>query len=491
MKQAGQPSGRLCTPRVVVAGLSGDAGKTLVSIGLLLAARERGLEVRAFKKGPDYIDAAWLSFAAGRPAHNLDTFLAGTDRVVDSFARCAVSVAQPGESDTPPPRALNLVEGNRGLFDGVDAVGAHSTAVLAKALGAPVLLVVNARKVTRTTAAYVLGCRALNPALQLGGVILNQVAGHRHETIAREAIERETGVRVLGAIPRLDEEALPGRHLGLVPPREHPGPSQVEHVLREAIDRYVDVDRVLLVAENAGPMTSATIAGEAASLPPAGLLRVGYLTDSAFSFYYPENLEALTGRGAALVPISSLARAALPDDLDALYIGGGFPETHADTLAANTPLLQSLRRAAESGLPIYAECGGLMLLARSVSWADRHHAMAGVLPVDVRVHSRPQGHGYTVLRVDRPNPFFEAGQEIRGHEFHYSAIVGGPPDEGAISTACAVVRGVGAGEGRDALVTKCVWASYTHVHALGFPEWADGLAAAARRYARQRTARLG
>jgi cobyrinic acid a,c-diamide synthase len=257
---------------------------------------------------------------------------------------------------------------------------------------------------------------------------------------------------------------------------------QAERVLGDTIGRHVDVNRVLALAAEAGPAVPGDPPSGPAEPAAASRITIGYVTDSAFSFYYPENLEALTDRGATLEPISSLDRVELPDTLDALYIGGGFPETHAEALAANEPLRRSLRRAAVSGLPIYAECGGLMLLARSVTWDRRRHEMAGVLAVDVTVHPKVQGHGYAVLRVDRPNPFFAEGVTITGHEFHYSSCA-----EGAVGdTACAVLRGVGSGDGRDALVAWNTWASYTHVHALGCPEWADGLAAAARRHSLQR-----
>jgi len=461
-------------PRLVVAGISGDSGKTLVSLALLLGARDRGWLVRAFKKGPDYIDAAWLTWASGSPARNLDTFLAGADGVTQAFARHAVRAA--GQTIG----AVSIIEGNRGLFDGMDAEGTHSTAVLAKLLKAPVVLVLNVRKMTGTAAALVRGCQALDPDLRVAGVILNQVAGRRHETVAREAIERTCGVPVVGAVPRLDEPSLlPGRHLGLVTPLEHPSIERVAGVLRRVASEHLDLDRILQISTASGADDEVVPPVEHADVPAvlSPPITIGYLSDSAFSFYYPENLEALEARGATLVPLSSLAGGPLPSDLAALYIGGGFPETHAATLEDNRPLLDSLRASAARGLPIYAECGGLMLLARTVTWQGRRHTMAGVLPVDVEVLAAPQGHGYVVLSVDRPNPFFAAGQEIRGHEFHYSRVSGAMPD-----TACAVLRGMGCGGGRDALMANRVWASYAHVHAAGLPEWADGMIRAAREH---------
>ena len=464
-------------PRLVVAGLSGDSGKTLVSLALIAAARERGLRVQAFKKGPDYIDTAWLSWASGSPARNLDTFLSGPGNVAAAFWRHAL------HDGNPQQPALNVIEGNRGLFDGLDAAGTHSTAALARLLDAPVLLVLNVRKTTATAAALVKGCQALDPALRIAAVVLNHVGGRRHDAIVREAIEQACGVPVVGAIPRLDHpEALPGRHLGLVPPVEHLGIDQTAALIRKVWSECLDVEAVLRVAAGAPALAGA---GEASAetqrrQPAAGSpVSIGFLRDSAFSFYYPENLEALEERGARLVAFSSLESSALPDGLDALYIGGGFPETHAEAIEANGALLRSIRRAAGSGLPIYAECGGLMLLARSVTWRGQRREMAGVLDADVEVLDFPQGHGYMALKVDHENAFFMPGLEFRAHEFHYSRITSALPP-----TACAVVRGTGCGGGRDGLVAANVWASYAHVHASGLAEWADGIVAAARKYRR-------
>jgi cobyrinic acid a,c-diamide synthase len=455
--------------------MSGDAGKTLVSLAIVLGARARGLCVRAFKKGPDYIDAAWLTWASAAPARNLDTFLVTRDGVTQAFARHAARCE--GRETT----ALNLIEGNRGLFDGTDAQGTHSTAALAELLDSPVLLVLDVRKMTGTAAALVRGCQALSPNLRLGGVILNRVAGGRHETVAREAVESASGVSVLGAIPRLDEAGLlPGRHLGLVTPHEHLATGHLADSLRAIAREALDLDRILECAGTAPALDDLVSPAEPSTAPvvSAQPVTIGYLSDSAFNFYYPENLEALEMLGARLAPLSSLSGDPLPATLDALYIGGGFPETHAATLSGNGALLDSLRGLAARGLPIYAECGGLMLLANTVTWQGVRHAMSGVLPVDVEVLSRPQGHGYVVLSVDRPNPFFDTGREICAHEFHYSRVSGELPD-----TACAVLRGTGCGGGRDAIVTRNVWASYAHVHAAGLPEWAEGMVAAARRLA--------
>ena len=455
-------------PRLVVAGLRGGSGKTLVSLGLLLAAHDRGRETGAFKKGPDFIDTAWLSWASGGPAHNLDTFLMGYDGAAASFAAQARH------------RGLNVIEGNRGLYDGLDAQGTHSTAELAKALGAPVVLVLDATKITRTLAAMVLGCQRLDPQVNLAGVILNQVSGARHEKVLREAIEAACGIPVLGVISRISTPGLvPERHLGLVVPEDYPDRDAFRANLEERVAERLDFDKLWSLACEAPELAPPRELHP--SLPDGEGLKIGYLRDAAFTFYYPENLELLSASGAELVPVSSLATASLPEDLDALYMGGGFPEAHAEALAANSTFLASMRGAAERGLPIYAECGGLMLLARAIHWQGRRYPMAGVLPFDVKVGARPQGHGYTELRVDAENAFFPVGLVLRGHEFHYSAIM---PGTDLPTTACAVQRGVGCGGGRDGIVIGNLWASYTHLHALATPEWVAGMLTAARRSAR-------
>ncbi len=447
--------------RVVVAGLGGDSGKTLVSLGLLLLARDRGLPVAAFKKGPDYIDAAWLAWASGLPARNLDTYLMGFDTVKASFARSATAAG------------LSVIEGNRGLYDGFDAQGTHSTAELAKTLGAPVVLVFNATKVTRTAAALVLGCQRMDPDVRIAGVVLNQVAGRRHESVIREAIESTCGIPVLGTLPRAAADTLlPGRHLGLVTPEEHERIADLEGNIRRLCEPNLDFDGIL-----------ATTADCPAVRPPAAIapnqsgagLTIGYVKDSAFTFYYPENLESLERAGACLEPISPLGDGRFPEKLDVLYIGGGFPETHGPALSASVEWLGALRAAAEAGLPIYAECGGLMLLSRGILREGRRYPMSGVLPFDVEVLPHPQGHGYSELDVDRPNPFFPEGTRLKGHEFHYSRIVREGEPAG---TACRVTRGTGCYPGRDGIVQGSVWAAYTHLHALGTPEWTKAILSA-------------
>jgi len=292
---------------------------------------------------------------------------------------------------------------------------------------------------------------------------------------------------VLGAIPGISRDSLLSeRHLGLVVPEEYPGAESLRGSLESLFEGRLDFERLWKFSCLAPDVDAAEKTGP--DLPDGKGLKVGYLRDSAFTFYYPENLDHLRAAGAELLPISALSATSLPEDIDALYMGGGFPETHGEALSANKPFLASLWRAVEGGLPVYAECGGLMLLARAIVWQGRKHRMAGILPFEVEVCTQPQGHGYTELSVDAPNPLFPQGLILRGHEFHYSRILAGPD---LPNTACAVRRGVGCYRGRDGVIVRNLWASYTHLHALATPDWARGLLNAARRFASQKTAVVG
>ncbi|HUL58598.1 MAG TPA: cobyrinate a,c-diamide synthase [Anaeromyxobacteraceae bacterium] len=451
---------RPAIPRVVVAGLAGDTGKSLVAMGVIRALTDRGRRVAPFKNGPDFIDAAWLGAAAGAPGRNLDTWLMAPPVLIGSLRRAA------GGAD------LAVIEGKRGVLDGVDARGTHSTARLAKLLGAPVVLVVNAAKVTRTVAALVVGCRVLDPDLPLVGVILNRVGNGRQENLIRRALIAEAGVPVLGAIPPLEGRPLPSRHLGLVCASEHPAREATLEALGETVAKYVDLESICAVSDEATDLPEE----DGPRLPRAArpLVRVGVLRDAAFSFYYPENLEALEAAGAELVPISPLADRELPA-IDALYAGGGFPEEHAEALASNESLRRQLAAALAAGLPAWAECGGLMYLARALVRGGHAYPMVGALPVVVEHTDRPQGHGYAAATVDRANPFFPVGTRLLGHEFHHSRIAGSFGDD----TVLSVERGSGLGRGRDGLIAGNTVATYLHLHALGTPRWAPSLVQAA------------
>lgn len=459
-------------PRLVVAALRGGCGKTTLSLSLISAWRRQGRRIVPFKKGPDYIDAGWLAQAAGYPCFNLDPFMMNRDVVRRSFVYRAAQGLDGA-----------VIEGNRGLFDGTDAAGTYSTAELAKLLDAPVVMILDCTKVTRTLAAVVLGCQHFDPDVRLAGVILNQVATGRQEKLVRSAIEDATGLPVLGATPRVRNQDMPERHLGLVPHQEHPRAHRVLEGLADLACAHLDLDRLWAIAASAPTLSDPPDDLWGASFPATRLVKIGVIRDSVFQFYYPENLEALERLGARIVDFSSLDASSLPD-VDALYLGGGFPETHAEILSRNDGLRTSIRKAAESGLPIYAECGGLMYLGDALLLQDRVYPMAGVFPVKFGLERRPQGHGYTVVEPVTTNPYFPVGQELIGHEFHYSRPIDYDPE--ALNLVFSVKRGFGFDGQRDGLVMNNVLGTYTHLHALGTVRWAEALVEQAVRYRTRR-----
>jgi cobyrinic acid a,c-diamide synthase len=500
-------------PRLTIAGIGGDTGKTVISVGLCRAWQKKGLNVIPFKKGPDYIDMGWLSLGASHPCYNLDLFLMDKDQALFSFG------IHTQHTD------IALIEGNRGLYDGLDVEGSVSTAELAKLLKSPVVLVVGCTKVTRTIAALVLGCQRLDSDVQIKGVILNRIANPRQETVIRKSIEHYCRLPVVGTIPRLTNITFPGRHLGLVPPQEHPLAEEAITTAAETVGKYLDLEKLWEIANEAPPLevTPPPIPSPQGGGVREGVLRIGVIKDSAFQFYYPENLEAIERAGARLIEFSALTDN-LPSDLSALYIGGGFPETHASALAANEALRHDIKRATEEGLPVYAECGGLMYLGEKLIWEGNEYPMVGIFPVVIGVSRKPQGHGYSIIEVDARNPFFRIGQVLRGHEFHYSHVLNvdeilrltedtedndnenNPPapslekrgfekmrqgglseqkDKDSVYFAFRMKMGAGILDGMDGLCFRNVLATYTHLHALGTGEWIKGILNIARIYIRE------
>ncbi|MBL7181283.1 MAG: cobyrinate a,c-diamide synthase, partial [Desulfobacterales bacterium] len=338
-------------PRILIAALRGGAGKTMLSIGITAAWQALGKQITPFKKGPDYIDAGWLALAAGRPCHNLDTFLIAPERILQSF----INHSSQGD--------IAVIEGNRGLYDGIDLKGSTSTAELAKLLQAPVVLCIDCTKSTRTMAAAVLGCMRFDPDVDIKGVILNRVAGSRHEQVLRKNIEHYCNLPVLGAVPKLEQQSFPERHMGLVPTSEHAWAQDSIDAVVQIARRYLDLEALEEIAcrtaslklKETGLKLEADIpAGERYLLrsdrhPASGIQHpapiIGIIKDSAFQFYYPENITALESAGARTIFISPLTSDTIPP-LDALYIGGGFPETHAEQLSENVKFREQLKSLA-------------------------------------------------------------------------------------------------------------------------------------------------
>ncbi len=455
--------------RLLVSAAHKSSGKTTISIGLCAALRARGLAVQPFKKGPDYIDPMWLSAAAGRDCHNLDFWLMGRDEMLDTFA------ARSRGAD------LSLIEGNKGLYDGLDLDGSNSNAALAKLLGAPVVLVIDARGMTRGIAPLILGYQAFDRDIRIAGVILNQLGGSRHESKLRAVIEHYTDVPVIGAVHHDDRISIAERHLGLMPSNEAPQARACIDAIAAAVRDHVDLDRLLGIAALAPPLAGADRRARpepAPNCPNPASLRIGIARDAAFGFYYPGDLEALRAAGAELVSIDTLHDVRLPA-IDGLFIGGGFPETHMQQLEANVNLRRAIRAAIGGGLPTYAECGGLMYLSRCIQWQGRRCEMVGVIPGDTVMHAKPQGRGYVTLRATRDNPWAhpEPGNEVRAHEFHYSSLENLSP---GLTYAYEVVRGHGIDGVHDGIVYRNLLANYTHMRHLAGNRWAERFVAFVR-----------
>ncbi|MGI9951736.1 cobyrinate a,c-diamide synthase [Moorellaceae bacterium AZ2] len=446
-------------PRVVLAAPHGRSGKTIVTVGLIAALVKRGLKVQPFKKGPDFIDPSWLSLAAGRPCRNLDLYFVGPAEL----RRLFVSGCQGADA--------GIIEGAMGLFDGLDLKGSGSTAEIALALEAPVLLVVDTTRMTRSVAALVRGFQHFDSRVKLSGVILNRVSRPRHEDMLRRAVEEYTGLPVVGALPKDDTYLIPDRHLGLIPAAEREDLHRALEATGAAVERTVDVGRIWDIARATRPLACECVPDKSS---PQTSVRLGVIRDRVFHFYYPENLEALIRAGAQLVPVDSLEDSCLPA-VDGLYIGGGFPEVFAADLEANVALRRSIRRAAENGLPIYAECGGLMYLARRLYWEGKGYEMVGALPLDVQMEKKPQGHGYTVLEARAGNPFFVPGAHVKGHEFHHSRVVNLEREK--VGFAYRVLRGRGVEDGFDGIIYRQILASYNHLYAPAHPDWAPNFVA--------------
>jgi cobyrinic acid a,c-diamide synthase len=451
--------------------------------------KRRGLSVQPFKKGPDYIDPSWLTIAAGRSCRNLDLFLIPEETLIQAFKQACEGTD------------LAIVEGAMGLYDGLDTH--ETTAEIARLLNIPIFLVVNTSRMTTSIAAMVKGYQLFQTDIKIAGVILNYVSGIRHENKLRDAVEQHCEIPVVGSIPKDEGLRIAERHLGLIPcPESSDAESAVEHI-GDKLESCLDLGRILAIAREFGPLHPVPLPpveredngcpfplGERetkkTSLPNGvrGLAgdsrvvkddnggqeiraKIGILRDRAFNFYYPENLEALMNANAELILINSFEDR-LPE-VDGLYIGGGFPEFFLKELEKNRGLRKDIASAGEAGLPVYAECAGLMYLSQKIHWQGRSFEMVGIIPAEVRISEKPEGHGYVVAEVIRENPLFPIGLALRGHEFHHSNV----SIKNGVEFAFEIRRGHGIDGKRDGVLYKNVFAAYTHLHALGTPSWAE------------------
>ena len=442
--------------RLLISAAHKSSGKTTVCVGVCAALRARGHVVQPFKKGPDYIDPLWLSLAAGRSCYSLDSYLMSENEIRDELALRA------WDAD------VAVIEGNKGLHDGLDLDGRNSNAALAALVDAPVVLVIDARGMTRGIAPLILGYQAFDPRVRIAGVILNQLGGTRHEGKLRAVIEHYTDVPVLGALQHDERMTIAERHLGLIPSNEARAATVCIDAIAARVAASVDLDRLLALARRNAPWPApAPTTGRTYGSP----VRVGIARDAAFGFYYPGDLEALRAAGAELVAFDAVRDQRLPQ-VDGLFIGGGFPEMHLDALAANSALRTDMRRAIDAGLPAYAECGGMMYLARGIEWNGRRAEMVGAIPADILMHERPVGRGYVHLRETGcglwPRPPTEQPALIHAHEFHYSSVENLAPDA---QFAYGVERGHGIDGRHDGIVHKNLLASYSHLRDVAGNHW--------------------
>lgn len=446
-----------------------SSGKTTLTIGLCRHWRNRGLVVQPFKKGPDFIDPLWLSQAADRPCFNLDFHTMSAAEINAAFAQ-ELSGAD-----------LGLIEGNVGLFDSTELNGAHSNAELAKQLNAPVVLVINCHGMARGIAPLLLGYRAFDPDLHLAGVILNRVGGSRHAANLIRVVEHYTDLPVLGVLSRHDDISIDERHLGLMPSNETENAEIWIDGIRRRVTDQVDLERLLTIAEQAPrPVSMIASTALAASVNRESPIRIGIARDAAFGFYYPDDLRALAVAGAELVPFSPIADAELPT-VDALLLGGGFPEYRMTELEANYSMRQHIVEFIADGKPVYAECGGLMYLCDGLTFHGERRAMVGALKAEVAMRPRPQGRGYVRLRETAAFPWQRDPPhcaEIAAHEFHHSAIV--QPDPAWIY-GYEVLRGVGVNGTHDGIVQGNLLACYSHLRSVGGNHWTERFVAHIRR----------
>ena len=467
-------------PRIVIAGTHSGAGKTTITTGLMAALTRKGFKVQPYKVGPDYIDPSYHTVATGNPSRNLDTWMVGEKTVRETFFRSSKS------SD------LAIIEGVMGLYDGASGKEeTGSTAQVAKLLKAPVILIVDVKSMARSAAAIVLGFKNLDPDLNLAGVILNRIGSERHYQLVKDAIEHYIDVPIVGKIYKNSELTMPERHLGLVPMTETSQREGAFNSLADIIEASLDIDKLLAIADTAGelaeigeafpPTSSKTCPSE--NVCPDTLavpVQIAYAWDEAFSFYYQDTLDLMKALGAKLVPFSPLKDERLPEGVGGLYIGGGFPELFLPQLAANTKMLDSIRSANTQGMPIYAECGGLMYLCQDILDFDgQPHQMAGLVPASCQMKKRLVAMGYIKAEALQDNLICPKGDVIKGHEFHYSDLINLKEDFSWAFTFRKKTTGL---EKVAGFQKGNLLASYLHVNMAGRPELAKRLLEHCRRH---------
>jgi cobyrinic acid a,c-diamide synthase len=487
----------LALPRFVIAGASSGSGKSTLTLALIEALHRRGYRPLPWKVGPDYIDPGHLSAAAGLACRNLDPVLMGEAGMVSSF------IGHCNEACRKEPKSLAVIEGVMGLFDGRGGISSEgSTASVAKSLSAPVIVVIDAGAAAQTAGAVALGMQQFDPDCPVAGFIANRIGSDRHFSMVRRAVEGATGLPVLGWLPKSSMPSMPERHLGLVAAWEEEGRHRLSSLLRilgDAAAEHIDLDALLAIAASASSLTpirgesvdGIDISGSSGGKADRAVAGIGTDTpspciavamDDAFHFYYQDNLDMLESLGARIVPFSPLSASRLPDGCDGVYIGGGYPELHAERLSANRTMIESIRAASFDNMPIYAECGGLMYLCRRLFVGGKGYPMVGLFDTEIEMGNKLSALGYHKARTLRPSVIGPAGMELVGHIYRWSNMVKGPSEtewlfrldkEGTI--------------GFDGLSVRRSTAAYLHLHFTGVPEPARHLVAACREYRQSRS----
>ncbi len=427
-----------------------SSGKTLISLGLCAAFRQQSLKVQSFKKGPDYIDPIWLAQASGHPCYNLDFHNMSQAQIL------ALYQAQASGSD------ISLVEGNKGLFDGMNTTGGDANADMAKLLDLPVVLVLDTIGTTRGIAPLVKGYQDFDAELNIAGVILNKVGGARHESKLVSALEYYTDVDILGSVHKSKELVIDERHLGLMPANESARSEKIIDGVGSIIADQVDLSRLSEINPVNYPSSPIVAPAEKG-------LRLAVAKDESFGFYYQDDLDAFAELGVEICYFNTLTDAAVPE-ADALFIGGGFPEMNLRALSNNTALLTDIKTKIEAGLPTYAECGGLMYLTHSIAQQGQSYPMVGVIDAKTQMTPKPIGRGYVELAPSDEHPWQDVSAHIYAHEFHYSKLTEINPNT---RYGFKVLRGVGVDNNQDGIIKHNMLATYTHLRNVGGNKWVE------------------
>ena len=428
-----------------------SSGKTVVSLGICGALKAQKLSVQPFKKGPDYIDPIWLSQASGKACYNLDFYNMTESEILQLYG------------DKNSTADISIIEGNKGLYDGMSVTGGDANADLAKLLDLPVILVIDSTGITRGVAALVKGYQAFDADVNIAGIILNKVAGERHESKLIQAIEHYTDLDVIGSVRRSKELIIDERHLGLMPANEAPQSQQFIDSASRLIAEQVDLNKIISFEKNIQTTIAPSINITAAKL------KVGVAKDSSFGFYYQDDLDKFNQLGVEIIYFDTHKDAHLPH-CDGLFIGGGFPEMQLEALSANQSLIKDIKLKIEQGLPTYAECGGLMYLTNQITSDTGTYPMVGVIDAQTSMSPKPIGRGYVQLAPSKDHPWKNVAKTIYAHEFHYSKLDNIDPNT---RYAFKVLRGVGVDNMQDGIIKYNLLASYTHLRNVGGNQWVE------------------